>query len=138
LPIHREEAASTRWSDAAKLEYQKVRPSAAACGEAPPGLINSESTIMQMTMRIPTSVAGSAMLELDASLAEARGADADCGLLPSDACPDAVFGNAAAFPELGTSGVTPVGTVVPGANAFCVPAMGAAWAVSPPDCEVGV
>ena len=40
LPIHREEAASKRWSESAKLEYQKVRPSAAACGEAPPGLMN--------------------------------------------------------------------------------------------------
>ena len=87
-------------------------------------------------MRIPTSVAGSAMLELEASLADASGAEADCELLPPDPFPGAVPGNAA-FPERGTSVVTLVGTVVLGATAFCVPAM-AAWAVSPPDCEAEV
>jgi len=134
LPIHREEAASKRWSEAAKLEYQKVRPSAAASGEAPPGLMNRARTIMPMMMMIPTSVAGSAMLELEASLPDASRPEADCELLPPDPFPGAVLGNAA-FPELGTSGVTLAGTVVLGATAFFVPAM-AARAVSPADFEV--
>jgi hypothetical protein len=136
LPIHREEAASKRWSEFAKPEYQKVRLSAAACGEAPPGLMNKARTIMQMMMRIPTSVAGSAMLELEALLANASGPEADCELVLPDPFPGAVLGTAA-FSELGTSGVTLVGTVVLGATAFCVPAM-AAWAVSPADFEVEV
>jgi hypothetical protein len=132
LPIHREDAASKRWSESVKLEYQKVRPSAATCGEAPPGLMNRTRTIMPMMMRIPTSAAGSAMLELEASLADASGPEADCELLLPDPFPGAVLGNVA-LPELGTSGETLVGTVVLGATAFCVPAM-AAWAVS--DFEV--
>jgi hypothetical protein len=96
-----------------------------------------------MMRRIPTSVAGSAMLELEASLA-ASGPKADCELLPSDPLPGAVLGNSAfpvignaAFPVLGTSGVTLVGTVVLGATALCVLAM-AEWAVSPVDFEVEV
>jgi hypothetical protein len=76
------------------------------------------------------------MLELEASLADASGVDADAELLPPDPFPDAVLGNAA-FPELGTSGVTLVGTVVLGATAFCVPAV-AAWAAAPADAEVEV
>ena len=136
MPIHREEAASRRWSEFAKLEYQKVRPSAAASGEAPPGLMNRARAIMPMMMRIPTSVAGSAMLELEAALADPSGPEADFELLPPDPFPGAVLGNAA-FPELGTSGVTLMGTVVLGATAFCVPAM-AAWAASPADFEVEV
>ena len=91
---------------------------------------------MPMMMKIPTSVAGSAMLELEALLADASGPETDCELLPPDSFPGAVLGNAA-FPELGTSGVTLVGTVVLGVTAFCVPAM-AAWAVSPADLEVEV
>jgi hypothetical protein len=47
-----------------------------------------------------------------------------------------VLGNAA-FPELGTSGVTLVGTVVLGATAFGVPAV-AAWAAAPADFDVEV
>jgi hypothetical protein len=136
LPIHREEAASKRWSESAKLEYQKVRRSAEASGGAPPGLMNRARTIMPMMMRIPTSVAGSAMLELEASLADASGPEADCELLPPDPFPGAVLGNAA-FAEFGTRGVTLVGTVVLGATAFCVPAM-AGWAVAPADFEVEV
>jgi hypothetical protein len=136
LPVHRDEAASTRLSEAANREYQKVRPSATAGEEAPPGLINRPSTIKQMTMKIPTSVAGSAMLELEASVAVASGEEAACELVPPDPFPGAVLGNAA-FPELGTSGVTLAGTVVPGATAFCVPAM-AAGALSPADCDVEV
>jgi hypothetical protein len=87
-------------------------------------------------MRIPTSVAGSTMLEREASLAVASGPAADCEVLPPDPFPSATFGDAA-FPELGTSGVTLVGTVVLGATALCVPEM-AAWAISPagPDVEV--
>ena len=76
------------------------------------------------------------MLELEASLADASGPEADCELLPPDPFPGAVLGNAA-FPELGTRGVTLLGRVVLGATAFCVPAM-AAWAVSPADFEVEV
>jgi hypothetical protein len=131
LPIPRDEAASKRLSEPAKLEYQKVRPSATACGEAPPGLINRPRTIKQIMMKIPTSVAGRAMLELEASLADTSGAEAGCELLAADPFPGAVLGNAA-FPELGTSGVTLVGAVVLGATAFCAPSM-AACAVSPPD-----
>jgi hypothetical protein len=73
LPIHREEVASRRWSESAKPEYQKVRPSAATGGEAPPGLMKRRSTIMAMMMRNPTSAAGIAMLELEASLADVSG-----------------------------------------------------------------
>ena len=91
---------------------------------------------MQTMRKIPTSVAGSAMLELEALLADARGAEADCELPPPDPFPGAVPGNAA-FPELGTSGVTLVGPVVTGAAAFWVPAM-AAGTVAPKDCEVEV
>lgn len=90
-----------------------------------------------MMMRIPTSVAGIAMFELEALLAEASGTEADCELLLPDPFPGAVLGNAAAFPELGTSGVTLVGTVVLGETAFCVPAM-AGWAEAPADFEVEV
>jgi hypothetical protein len=136
LPIHREEEASKRWSELANLEYQKVRPSAAASGEAPPGLMNRARAIMPMMMRIPTSVAGSAMLELETGLADPSGPEADFELPPPDSLPGAVLGNVA-IPELGTSGVTLMGTVVRGATAFCVPAM-AAWAASPADFEVEV
>jgi len=136
LLIHSEDAASKRWSDSAKLEYQKVRRPVAASGGAPPGLITRASTIMPMMTRIPTSVAGSAMLELEASLADASGPEADCELLPPDPFPGTVSGKAA-FPELGTSGVTLVGTVVLGATAFCAPAM-AAWPVFPADFDVDV
>jgi len=131
LPIHREVAASKRRSESANLEYQKVRRSEATCGEAPPGLKNRARTIRAMMTRIPTRVAGSAMLELEASLADASGPAADCELLPTDPFPGAVLGDAA-FLELGTSGVTLVVTVVLGATALCVPAM-AALAVSPAD-----
>jgi hypothetical protein len=84
-------------------------------------------------MRIARNVAGSARLELEAFLADPSGPAADCEL-PPDPLPGVVLGNAA-FPELGTNGVTLVGTVVLGAVAFCVPAM-AAWAVSPAGFEV--
>lgn len=87
-------------------------------------------------MRIPTSVAGSTRLELEAALADASGAEADCELLPPDPFPDGVLGNAV-FPELGTSGVTLVGVVVLGATAFGVPAM-AAWPASPADFDAEV
>ncbi len=87
-------------------------------------------------MRTPTSVAGSATLELEASLADASGLEADCELLPPDAFPGVVVGDAE-FRELGTSGVTLVGTVVLGATAFCVPET-AALAASPADFEVEV
>jgi len=136
LPIHREEAASKRRSESAKPEYQKVRSSSADSEDAPPGSMNRTTTIMPMVMRIPTSVTGSAILELEASLADASGPEADCELLPPDPFPRAVLGNAA-FPERGTSGVTLVGTVVLGATAACVPAL-AAWTASPTDFEVEV
>jgi hypothetical protein len=134
LPTHRDEAASRRLSEPAKREYQKVRLSATAGEEAPPGLIKRPSTIKQMMMKIPTSVAGSAMLELEASVAVASGEEAGCELLAPDPDPGAVLGNAA-FPELGTSGVTLAGTVVLGATAFSVPAV-VAGAVSTADCDV--
>lgn len=133
MPIHREEAASKRWSESAKLEYQKVRLSAAAGEDAPPGLMNRARTIMPMMRRIPTSVAGSAILELEALLADASGLEADCELPPPNPFPGAVLGNAA-LPERGTSGVTLVGTVGLGATVLCVPAT-AAWSVSPADFE---
>ena len=129
MPIHLDEPETKRRSETANLEYQKVRPSATAGGEAPPGLMNRARTIMPITKKIPTSVAGSAMLELEASLADASGAEADCEPLPPDPFPGAVPGKAA-LPELGTSGVTLVGAVVLGAATFWVPAM-AAWVVSP-------
>ena len=76
-------------------------------------------------MRVtPKSVAGSATLELEAVLADASGPEAYCELLPPDPSPGAVLGDAA-FPELGTSGVTLVGAVVLGARSFCVPATAA-------------
>lgn len=89
---------------------------------------------MAMTMRIPTSVAGRATLESEASLADASGPETDCGLLPPDPFPGTVLGDAAIL-ELGTSGVTRVGTVVLGATAFCVPAT-AAGPVTPADFAV--
>jgi hypothetical protein len=131
LPIHLEEPESRRRSETANLEYQNVRPSAMAGGGASPGLITRARTIMPTTKRIPTSVAGSAMLELEALLADGSGAEADCEPLPPDPFPGAVPGMAA-FPELGTSGVTLVGAVVLGPATFWVPAM-AAWVVSPAD-----
>jgi len=91
--------------------------------------------MIPMMRRIP-SVAGSAMLELEASVAAASGPEADGELLPTPPFPGVVPGSAAAAaPELGTSGVTLVGTVVLGVTAFWPPAP-AAWAVSPVDCEV--
>ena len=76
-----------------------------------------------ITMRIPTSVAGSAMLELEALLADASGPEADSDPLPPDPSPAGVLGDAA-FPEFGTRGVTRVGTVVLGATEFCGRAVG--------------
>ena len=73
------------------------------------------------------SDAGSATLELEASLADASGPEADCELPSPNPFPAAELGNVV-FPELGTSGVTLVGTVVPGAATFCVPP---AWGVFP-------
>jgi len=136
LPIHREDAASKRWSESAKPEYQNFRPSAVAGGEAPPGLMKSARAIMPMMARIPTSVTGSAILELEASLADASGPDAMGEPLPPDPSPGVVLGNPA-FPELGTRGVTLVGTVVLGVTALCVPAV-PAWAASPADCGLEV
>jgi len=91
---------------------------------------------MPMMMRIPAIVAGTATLELEASLADARGPEADCGVLAPDPFPGAVLGEAA-FPEFGTRGVTLAGTVVLGAAVFCVPGM-AAWALSPAGFEIEV
>jgi hypothetical protein len=120
LPIPRDEAATTRWSEAAKREYQKIRLSAAVCG-APPGLMKRARAITPM-MRIPTSVTGNAILEPEVSRADTSGSEADWGLLPPGPSPGAVLGNAA-LPELGTSGVTLVGTLVLGVTMFCVPAI---------------
>ena len=89
-----------------------------------------------MITRIPTSVAGSTMLELDASVADASGPEADCEPPAPVAIPGGVLGNAES-PELGTSGVTLVGTVVLGAKAFRVPAV-VACPESPADFEVDV
>ena len=89
-----------------------------------------------MMMRMPTSVAGSATLELEALLADASGPEADCEVLPADPFPGVVSGRAA-LPEPGTSGVTLVGTVVLGAAALCVPVI-AAGISSPTDLEVDV
>jgi hypothetical protein len=124
LPIHREEAATMCRSELANLEYQNVRPWRADCREVSPGLISRARTNMPMTMRIPATATGSATFELEALLADASGPEADCGLLPTGPFPGSGFGNAA-FPELGTSGVTLVGTVVLGATAFGVAAMAA-------------
>jgi hypothetical protein len=88
--------------------------------------------IMPMT-RIPTSVAGSTMLELEVSLTDTSGREADSGLLTPDPLPGAMLGNEG-VPELGTSGVTSVGGVGLGVTASCVPEV-AAWAVSPVDLE---
>jgi len=85
-------------------------------------------------MKIPTSVAGSAMLELEASLADTSGPEADCELLAPDPFAGVVVGDAV-LRELGTSGVTLVGTLVLGATAFCV-LVTAALVVSPADFEV--
>ena len=74
MPINLEDAAIKRWSEAAKLEYQKVRPSATAGEEAPPGLMNMARAIMPMMMRTATRVADRAILELEASLAPVSGA----------------------------------------------------------------
>jgi hypothetical protein len=134
LPIHREEVASRRWSELANLVYQNARPSAAAWGGAPPGLRKSTRTIMPM-IRIPTSVAGSTMLELEASLTDASGREADCEL-PPDPLPGGMLGKGV-FPDVGTSGVTLVGTVVLGPTASGAPAM-TARAVSAADFDVGV
>lgn len=136
LLIQRDDAASKRLSDSARLEYQKVRRPTAASGGAPPGLITRASTIMPMRMTIPTSVAGSTMLELEASLADPSGPEADCESVVPDPFPGVVIGNAS-LPEFGTSGVTLLGTVVLGATAFCAPAM-AVCAVSPADFDVDV
>jgi len=129
LPIHREETASKRRSESTNFEYQKVRPSAAAGGEAPPGLMNKARTIRPMMTGIPMSVAGSAMLELEASRADTSGREAECEPLSPDAFPAAALGDVE-IPELGTKDVTLVGTVVLGATALRVPAM-AAGAVFP-------
>jgi len=134
LPIHREVAANKRWSESAKLEYQNVPLSEATCGETPPGLRNRARTIRATMMKIPTSVAGSAMLELEASLADTSGPEADCELLAPDPFAGVVVGDAV-LRELGTSGVTLVGTLVLGATAFCV-LVTAALVVSPADFEV--
>lgn len=73
------------------------------------------------------------MFELEASLTDASGREADCEVPPAP-LPGGMLGNAA-FPELGTNGVTLVGAVVLGATASGVPAM-AARAVAPAVFEV--
>ena len=137
LPIHREDTASKRRSEASKREYQKVRLSTTGVG-APPGLTKSASTSNPRTMRTPATVAGSATLELEAFFAEASGPEADCELPAADPFPGVgvVLGNVA-FPELGTRGVTLGATVVLGATMFGVPAL-AAGAVAPAGFEIDV
>jgi len=82
-----------------------------------------------MMTRTPTSTAGSATLELEASLADASGPEADWELLPPDPLSGAAAGGEAC-PKFGASGVTLVGTVVLGAAAFSVPAVAAGDALS--------
>ena len=94
-PIHRDDTTSMRLSDFARPEYQKVLRPTAASGGAPPGLITRTSTIVPMMRTIPTSVAGSTMLELEASLADASGPEADCEPVPPNVFPGGVLGNAA-------------------------------------------
>ena len=76
------------------------------------------------------------MFELEALVTDTSGPEAVCDVLPPDPVPGVVLGSAS-FPELGTSGVTMAGMVVPGARAVCGPAE-AAGAVPPEDCRVDV
>jgi hypothetical protein len=76
------------------------------------------------------------MFELEALVTDTSGPEADCDVLPPEPVAGAVLGSAV-FPELGTSGVTTAGAVVPGAATFCGPAP-AAWAVAPADGAVEV
>jgi hypothetical protein len=96
--------------------------------------MNTARAIKATTSRIPTSVAGSAMLELEASLADASGPEADCGLLPPDPLVGAVPGDPPPD-EFGASVVTLAGMVTLGATTLGDAATGA-WVVSPADFGV--
>ena len=96
--------------------------------------MNTARAIKATTSRIPTSVAGSAMLELEASLADASGPEADCELLPPDPLVGAVLGDPAPA-EFGASVVTLAGMVTLGATTLGDAVTGD-WAVSPADFEV--
>ena len=91
---------------------------------------------MTKMRRIPISVTGSAMFELEALVTDTSGPEADCDVLPPDPVAGAVLGSAS-FPELGTNGVTVAGTVVLGARAFSCPTP-AVSAIPPADCRVEV
>ena len=90
---------------------------------------------MAMTKKMATSVTGSAMLELEASIADPSGTESEGVLVLPDPSVGAIFGSAS-FPELGTSGVTLGGTVTLGAAA-CGVAATAGWAAPPSDFVVG-
>jgi hypothetical protein len=87
--------------------------------------------MMASTKKMATSVTGSAMLEVEALIADPRGTESEGELTPAPPDPSVgVMLGSASVPELGTSGVTLGGTVAAGAAACCVPVT--AGCVAPP------
>ena len=76
------------------------------------------------------------MLELEASLADASGLGGGLRATSPRCVSERRVRHRGRSPELGTSGVTVLGTVVVGA-AFCVPAT-EGWAVAPADFKAEV